>query len=406
MKRIYHALSSRTAISTAIYYAVSFGLNVLRYLFHLILMRFLSPGEYGEFLSYLSLTYLIGIPTGTLGNIVTKYVSEFRGKSDLTSINQFFYFILKSVFPITTILALLMVVFSQHLATFFKASPLAFMVLGVSLFISIFSTLISSYLVAFQRFIFQSFVGLLSVILNMILAVVFINLHLSATGAVLAQLVTGIITTLIIFFAIKPSIIPQDKSTKKFSLNLFEFTGFSFIFSLGTMSLLSTDVLVVRALVDQHISGVYSSLSILGRMILFGLLPISALILPLATHRFSATGDASKIFGKLLLAMFTLGMIGVSIFGLFPELIVGLLSGQAYLSAASFLPPFALSMFFFALKNLPQYLIYLLNRDKFKHDGNLVDKVNAAYEQCMTGGRVYHREPGSLSSSTTLAKEV
>jgi hypothetical protein len=56
-------------------------------------------------------------------------------------------------------------------------------------------------------------------------------------------------------------------------------------------------------------------------------------------------------------------------------------------------------MFFFALKNIPQYLIYLMNRDKYKLEGNIVEKVNAAYEQCMTGGRVYYREPGSLSSS-------
>ncbi len=67
---------------------------------------------------------------------------------------------------------------------------------------------------------------------------------------------------------------------------------------------------------------------------------------------------------------------------------------------------FCPSMLFFAIKNLPQYLIYLMNRNKFKHEGDLVEKVNAAYEQCMTGGRVYHREPGSLSSSAALAKEA
>jgi len=67
---------------------------------------------------------------------------------------------------------------------------------------------------------------------------------------------------------------------------------------------------------------------------------------------------------------------------------------------------FTPSMFFFALKNLPQYLVYLMNRNKFKPEGNLVERVNAAYEQCMTGGRVYHREPGSLSSSAAIAKEA
>jgi hypothetical protein len=56
------------------------------------------------------------------------------------------------------------------------------------------------------------------------------------------------------------------------------------------------------------------------------------------------------------------------------------------------------SMLLFAIKNISQYLFYLRDRDKYKTEGNLVEKVNAAYELCMTGGRVYHRETGSLSS--------
>ena len=67
---------------------------------------------------------------------------------------------------------------------------------------------------------------------------------------------------------------------------------------------------------------------------------------------------------------------------------------------------FCPSMLFFAIKNLPHYLVYLMSRNKYKPEGNLVDRVNAAYEQCMTGGRVHYREPGSLSSSATTAQEV
>jgi hypothetical protein len=59
---------------------------------------------------------------------------------------------------------------------------------------------------------------------------------------------------------------------------------------------------------------------------------------------------------------------------------------------------FTRSMFIFAIKNLPQYLFYLKDRDKYKLEGNIVEKVNAAYEQCMTGGRAPYYEPVSVSS--------
>ena len=93
MKRIFRAISTPTARSTAFFYFGSFGLNVFRYFFHLILLRFLAPAEYGEFLSYLSLTYLLGIPTGTIATVITKYVAEFKGKGDKTSINLFFHYL-------------------------------------------------------------------------------------------------------------------------------------------------------------------------------------------------------------------------------------------------------------------------------------------------------------------------
>ncbi len=66
---------------------------------------------------------------------------------------------------------------------------------------------------------------------------------------------------------------------------------------------------------------------------------------------------------------------------------------------------FCPSMFLFAIRNLPQYLVYLMNRNKYQHKGNLVEKVNAAYEQCMSGGRVHYRAPG-LESTTAKAQEV
>jgi len=64
------------------------------------------------------------------------------------------------------------------------------------------------------------------------------------------------------------------------------------------------------------------------------------------------------------------------------------------------------SMLFFTIKHLPQYLSYLFNRNKYKLKEDIVEKVNSTYEQIMTGGRVHYREPGSLSSDSTITQEV
>jgi O-antigen/teichoic acid export membrane protein len=358
MKRIVRAFSTPAARTSAFYYFGNFFLSFSRYLFHLVLLRLLVPSEYGEFLSYLSLLYLLSIPTGTVANVVTKFVSEFKGKGDSTSVNQFFYYLLKIISPVTIILGSLLILFSGPLAGLFKAHSMAFIILGVSVFISLFQTIINSYIIAFQKFIFQTVVGFVGVLLTIFFSVVFIKLGMGATGAVLGQLLAGTISSLILFLSIRQSIIPRVIQKNKSKFNLAGFTGYSFIFALGTASLISTDILMVRALFNSHISGIYSSLSILGRMILFGLTPLSALVLPIASHRHAQNTNTKTIFVKLGVVILSFGTIGASIFSFFPVPIITLLSGASYLEASPLLSFFAFSMAFLAFSQF--ILTYLM----------------------------------------------
>lgn len=364
MKRIAQTFKSKTARAAVFFYVGNFFQSILRYFFHIILLRLLTPPEYGEFLSYLSFLYLLSIPTGTITAVVTKFVAEFNGKGDDVSTNLFFYYLLKKISPITYFLGFLLIILANPLAFIFKAHSVAFIVLGISMLITLYQAVISSYLIAFQKFVFQTITSLVSVLLTIILAIIFIRLGLGATGAVLAQLVAGAILTVVIFFKIKDSIYPKlvTKTTPKFSLS--GFTGYSFIYALGTMSLISIDILMVRALFDTQTSGLYSALSILGRMILFGLTPIISLVLPIATHRFSATGSAQTIFYKLGIVIVPLGFIGAGIFSIFPSLVIKILSGQEYLPAAPLLPVFSFSMVWFAFS---QFLLsYLMATGRSK----------------------------------------
>ncbi len=357
MKRFFRAISTPTARSSAIYYFGNFFLSFSRYIFHLILLRLLVPAVYGEFLSYLSLTYLLGIPMGTIGTIVTKFVADYKGKGDSRSINQFFYYLLKLLSPIILVLGSLLIVFATPLSQLFKAHPMAFVVLGVSVFISLFQTIITSYIAAFQKFIFQTIIGFVGVVATILFAVIFIKMGMGATGAILGQILAGVITTIILFISIHKSVLPVDQS-KKIKFNLSGFTGYSFIFALGTASLVSTDILMVRALFDSHTSGLYSALSILGRMILYGLTPIGALVLPIAAHRHAQNSSTHSIFLKLGSVILLFGMIGASIFSLFPGLVIQLLSGSAYLEAAPLLSYFAFAMAFLAFSQF--IIIYLM----------------------------------------------
>jgi len=358
MDRVWRTITTKTARTSAIFYFSNFGISVLRYFFHLILMRFLAPESYGEFLSYLSLQYLLLIPMSTIGTVVTKAVAQFRGKQDSQAINAFFHQLLRLTIPISLMSSVVLIILSQPLAYLFKANTAAFIVLGISIVFSLLSTVAGSYISAFQQFIFQSIASYLGVALSLGLAVLFINLGFGATGAVIAQLLSTLIITIIQLLKISPFIFPAVSRVKQFTLDLKGLTGFSLFYTIGALSLVSTDILTVRFLLSPIESGLYSALSILGRMIVFGLAPFISLVLPIATHRQAAFGSARSVFYKLGAVMVVFGLIGAGLFSAFPSFFVRNLSGASYLPAAPFLPLFAFSMLFFALS---QYIAaYLL----------------------------------------------
>lgn len=349
MKNILKVFKTKTAKTTGLYYFGNFTLNVLRYFFHLVLLRLLTPPEYGEFLSYLSLMYLLAIPTGTVASVVTKTAADLIGKEDTKSLNYFFYYLLKKTSLFAIGAGVLLIWLSSPLATVLKAHPGAFVILGISTIFSIFQTIISSFLAAFQKFVTQTVLGFLNIFLTITFSVIFIKIGLSATGAVAAQILSGIIISAISLYLIRDYIYPSITTSKVIFPTLKKFTFYSFIYSLGTMSLVSVDILMVRALFDTHVSGMYSSLSILGRMILFGLSPLIGLVLPMVTVRHAKKEYLDGIFYKLFFLIFGLGSIGALIFTLAPKTVISILSGQNYLSVSPLLSTFAISMVAFAL---------------------------------------------------------
>lgn len=358
MKQIFRILNSPSARTSATFYLGSFISSVSNYLFHLLLIRLLAPAAYGEFLTYVSLLYLTTVPSGTVSILITKHVSQYYGKKDHSSINLYFYFILARVIIPSLLLGLGVILFSGPLSDLFKAEPFAFVVLGISIVTSLLGSILGSYILAFQQFIFSTILSFAGIIFKILLAFIFIKLGLGATGGIIAVFVSGLVSLIVLFIRIKPAIVPKISGTISKNIKIKNLLTYSLIFSTGTLSLMSADVLLVRLYFSPHQSGLYAGLSMLGRMIYFGIIPLSGLLLPLATSRFASQNNTKKIFYKLGLASLGLGGVGVTIFSLYPSLVISLLSGINYLAINSLLPLFSLSMLIFALNYyLLTYLI-------------------------------------------------
>lgn len=344
--------------SSLIFYSGNFSLSIFRYLFHIILLRLLSPSEYGEFLAFLSLIYLLSVPTNTIATITTKSVSNFLGKKDFKSINSFFYFIIHKTFYPLLVLSSFVVVFSSPLATLFNANNIAFVILGVSSLTSSLQTIVSGYLLGMHLLFKHSLFGLITVVSTLIISFILIYLGLGSLGAVIGQVTGGLVATLIALIWLKSFVFPKQIAKTKFNLNLKSLTNFSLLNSVSTVSFISIDILLARIILDAHQSGIYSSLSVIGRTIIFGLAPLSTLVLTYSAKKHAAGTRLLPMFKKLSLVIVLLGLAGASIFNLFPHQIARILGGANFQETGKYLGLFSVSMVLFSWN---QFLLSFFN---------------------------------------------
>jgi O-antigen/teichoic acid export membrane protein len=123
------------------------------------------------------------------------------------------------------------------------------------------------------------------------------------------------------------------------------------------------DVLLVKHLFADLQAGWYASISLIGRVVYFATWMFVMLLLPAVIARKKAGQDTRPILFKNLLyiSLMTSGIV-LGCF-LFPELIVKLMFGEAYMEIAPLLWKYALATAFFALANIFSY--YYLSLDNY-----------------------------------------
>jgi len=126
----------------------------------------------------------------------------------------------------------------------------------------------------------------------------------------------------------------------------------------------NSDVLLVKHYFDALDAGLYASLALIGRAVYFVAWMFVMLLLPTVVQK-QKDGDATapvlfKYVGYISALSFA---IVISCY-LFPELIISMLFGNAYIAIASLLWKYALATSLFAVSNIFAY--YFLSLDQYK----------------------------------------
>lgn len=335
--------------------------NFFAYIYHLVMARVLGPSEYGELSAIISLIALISASYGFLNMVIVKMVSASK-KNEIE--NLYAWFTKKTVIIGSAVTVL--IILSTPLISSFLHMPTKIIVLvGPIFFFSLMLFVYRSFLQGLLRFRQLVIITNTEMITRLVYGILFIILGLSVFGVVNGILFATITAWFLSMFFLKDYKMRLRGREVKFDNSKFiAVTIPIFIATFANHSLYTTDVVLVKHYFDSYNAGLYAALSNLGKIIFFGTAPVVAVMFPMISKRYSQKQEYKKLF---LLSLFLVTLISAIVligYLILPNLAIGLLYGQKYLSASGELFWFGLFISLFTVNSL--FMNYFLALDKFK----------------------------------------
>lgn len=323
--------------------------NFLNYIYHLIIGRMLGPANYSELAAILSLIGLLAMVPASFGPVIVKFISASKTDSQITSLISWFD---KKVFLLAGIIALLVLLASAPLALFLQIENKMLIVVSSLIFLFMMPSILNrGALQGLLRFKSMVISILAENSIRLIMGVLFIYLGFSVFGATIGLVLAAFIGFLLSRLFIR-DYLKKEPAGKPDIIPMLKYSFPVVIQSIAVTSLYSTDVLLVKHFFSPHDAGIYAALSTLGKIILFGAGPISAVMFPLVSKRESEGGNYTRIFIYSLFLTLLLSLSILFIYWMFPKFTINTLYGASYLEATGLLVWFGVFIALFTLCSL------------------------------------------------------
>lgn len=325
------------------------AVNVINYGYHLIMGRVLGPVDYGVLASIYSILYLVSVIPSSTSVAIVKFISSAKNEGEVFSIYKAL-----SVFVLylAVFMSVTLFIFSPLIADFLHIDNIwTVSLVSLVLFFSLITLVNQATSQGLLKFIGSVGPNFISAILKLISGIALIWLGWSVFGAMVGVVVGAVVSYFYsLWFAKK---ILKESKFKKFILKPFFAYAFPVLVSaLAFTSLFTSDVILVKHFFSPFEAGIYAALSTLGKIIFFAAAPITATMFPIVAGR-KARGEAhQKVFLASLGLTVLIATVITGFYWLFPNIAIGVLYGNAYLSARSELVWMGFFILFYTLSNL------------------------------------------------------
>ncbi|MBU1132080.1 oligosaccharide flippase family protein [Patescibacteria group bacterium] len=330
----------------------SFLVNFLNYLFNLTMGRMLSPEKFGEVAALMGLAVIVSVPSAAIMKIMARYVAAFHAKNEKEKIKQLLSAIMRWSIFLSLILVLAFLVLIPLISSYLHIERLPFYIFVLILPLALVFSVSQGMLQGLLKFVPFSIANIIASAAKLLLAIIFVLSGYSVSGVVAAFVIAGFLSTAYGLRKIKPFLEMKKLLGEKVE-NLLKrkeisnYAGIMFWTTLIMIFFTNIDVILAKHYLVPDLAGKYAALSVLGKIVIFCSGSFFTIIFPkVSTAQVNGDGR-EKLFLKisLLLVGSTSGAVAI-VFSLFPELIVKIFFGSAYLAIAPYLGLFSLAMLF------------------------------------------------------------
>jgi O-antigen/teichoic acid export membrane protein len=331
-------------------FAASMTMNVGGFVFHAIASRRLGVADYGGLYALISLCTIGAIPVSVFTPVVVKYAAEFRALHDDGHVRGLISLMLRSLGTLGIAYAIAGFVFAPEISRFLHVAPWEASLAGLIVAAMIVSGALRSVGVGIQAF--TAYAGSLSAegTAKVVILIIFAFGTLTIGRSIGAMLLGSVIGITLMALPLAA----RYRSVRELPVHLdyrriLATTG-------GAASLATTmavmgfaDVVIVKHFFDATQAGLYSAASLGGKVLLYFVSFVPAILIPHATHRFALGQRTRETLWAGIVFIIVVSVLGVVAYRVGGLILLHVLVGRAFDGATSLLPGYATAMAFLAL---------------------------------------------------------
>ncbi|MBI5391538.1 oligosaccharide flippase family protein [Candidatus Woesearchaeota archaeon] len=338
--------------------------NVLGYFYHFYMGRVLGPADYGVLGFFFALLYWVNIPALALQTTITRLVSSSKVNNDHSRLSSLYTASTRPLFKISVAFLFVFLLLIPFGSSFFQIPTSALLFFSPLLLFALVLPFNRGILQGLQSFHQLGTNTILEGVVKLSMGILLVLGGLRVGGAMFAVTLSFFISYLHSYFVVKKHV-EKTSSSRPVFFSLLT-SAWPILLTLSFLTAFYTvDLFLVKRFFPAVDAGYYAALSLLGRTIFFGTFSITTVMFPKVAAMEALKKANNHILYKSLGFMGIGAFFAVTAFYLFPDLVVSLLFGKAYLSISPYVWQFGLVMALFSFCYLLSFYNLSIQRRKF-----------------------------------------